>query len=68
MYSEAGSWLRRRGGVLAYSTGHIGRHRLLLKSGETGATELFSGRHFDGNVIDLDTRLPQTWLFKVDGL
>jgi dienelactone hydrolase len=66
LYGESGSWLRRRGNLIAYATGRAGRHRLTLKPGEKGATELFSGRHFTGETIEFDTDIPQTWLFKVE--
>lgn len=65
LYSEAGNWMYRRGDLIAYATGRIGRHRLALKPGENGAVELFSGRRFAGNVIEFETDVPQTWLFKV---
>ena len=66
LYAEAGNWLRRRGNLLAYATRSAGRHRIVLKPGETGATELFSGRRFAGNILEFETAIPQTWLFKVD--
>jgi hypothetical protein len=66
LYAEAGNWLRRRGNLLAYATKNVGRHRIVLKPGETGATELFSGRRFAGNTLEFETTIPQTWLFKID--
>ena len=66
LYAEADNWLRRHGNLLAYATRSAGRHRIVLKPGETGATELFSGRRFAGNVLEFETTGPQTWLFKID--
>ena len=65
LYADEGSFFRRRGDVIAYSTGKTGHHVLRLRPEESGVTELFTGRRFDGTEIGFDTSVPQAYLFKV---
>ena len=65
IYAKDGSLLRRRGDLIVYSTARMGRHEITLKPEDSGATELFTGRRFDGRSLVFDADRPQTCLFKV---
>ena len=65
IYARDGSLLRRRGDLIVYSTARMGRHEITLKPKDSGATELFTGRRFDGRSLVFDADRPQTYLFKV---
>ena len=65
LYTDPGSYVRRQGNFLMFHTGKTGKHLLRLPQEYRTATELYSGKEYKGESIELETESPMTWLFKL---
>jgi len=64
-WAKPGAFLRRRGNLVGVSVAGAGSHRLTLPPTCTGAVELYGKRRFDGTEVVLETKGPETLLFRV---
>jgi hypothetical protein len=64
-FAPPGHYVRRHGDRLLFHTGRTGRWKL-TPAGYEGAYELFSGRRFHGASFEIETKGPDTFVFKLE--
>ena len=64
-YIKPGACFRRQGNVFMLHVGEGGRYKVSLPREDAGTfRELFTGRTIRGDVIEVESSVPETWLFK----